>query len=628
MAMFAKSPLQQCLEKKLLFEKPSVDQFDDETGFIVGKSNGKSLFVHNEKHMFVIGGTGSGKTRGIMIPNVINALKKKQNIIFFNTKIEGMEYTMQIAKDNGYKIHTLNLIDTKESDHFNPLAQPEKDFLSKDESRRERAENFLYEKASSLAESANTNEKDAYWAISAKTAIYAASKTILLLKEKHLYNAPLTFAEIYKMIDRWKDNGRYTERLLSKEYISSDPGIVSGINILSKTGMNTGGTHISTIGASISKYLDNRIFRTFTSETTFDFEDILEGPSIIYVTVPATLPEMAKLAGNIIEDFYQKIVVASDSGEGKLKRKTIFVLDEFANLGLPKTMVTDVISEGRTRNINVILAFQNISQLNDIYEKAVVDTIIANAVAVTLPTNDPIWSQTMEENSGKRIGEFSGMELPNLYANDVLELKPRTGIVKTPGNALFKVSVPDLSEYGEDYNKPFDLKNYHRERHELLKADEPCVYKDENEIKNLFFSLNETGLFNSIDWANEKAKRIIWDVMLKLETIPFVSYDYPEVSSPFTFTSYHDAFFELEKLGFWRRFTSAGPLRVSTKVKIDNIIKEHHSGALPKPKAKKASKTIKADLEEKIFKSEQEELEEIKKFLESLEYDDDDEKGE
>jgi type IV secretion system protein VirD4 len=85
------------------------------------------------KNMLVIGGSGSGKTRFIIKPNLMQCRSKDYPVSFVITDPKGtlIEETGKMLRHHGYRIKVLNTINFKKSMHFNPLAyiHSEKDIL-------------------------------------------------------------------------------------------------------------------------------------------------------------------------------------------------------------------------------------------------------------------------------------------------------------------------------------------------------------------------------------------------------------------------------------------------------------------------------------------------------------------
>jgi type IV secretion system protein VirD4 len=85
------------------------------------------------KNMLVIGGSGSGKTRFVLKPNLMQCRSKDYPVSFVVTDPKGslIEETGRMLLRHGYKIKVLNTINFKKSQHYNPFAfiHSEKDIL-------------------------------------------------------------------------------------------------------------------------------------------------------------------------------------------------------------------------------------------------------------------------------------------------------------------------------------------------------------------------------------------------------------------------------------------------------------------------------------------------------------------
>ncbi|MCL2853100.1 MAG: type IV secretory system conjugative DNA transfer family protein, partial [Defluviitaleaceae bacterium] len=85
------------------------------------------------KNMLVIGGSGSGKTRFVLKPNLMQCRSKDFPVSFVVTDPKGslIEETGKMLKRHGYRIKVLNTINFKKSMHYNPFSyiRSEKDIL-------------------------------------------------------------------------------------------------------------------------------------------------------------------------------------------------------------------------------------------------------------------------------------------------------------------------------------------------------------------------------------------------------------------------------------------------------------------------------------------------------------------
>ena len=83
--------------------------------------------------MLVIGGSGSGKTRYVLKPNLLQCTSSSYPVSFVVTDPKGdlVVDTGKVLQRNGYRIKILNTINFKKSMHYNPFAyiHSEKDIL-------------------------------------------------------------------------------------------------------------------------------------------------------------------------------------------------------------------------------------------------------------------------------------------------------------------------------------------------------------------------------------------------------------------------------------------------------------------------------------------------------------------
>jgi len=119
--------------------KPFMDP-DPDNNIILTKTEGLTMNsrpsdpkLARNKNVLVIGGSGSGKTRFFVLPNLLQCQSKKFPVSYICTDPKGelVFATGSMLCKNGYKIRILNTVDFKKSMHYNPLAyiHSEKDIL-------------------------------------------------------------------------------------------------------------------------------------------------------------------------------------------------------------------------------------------------------------------------------------------------------------------------------------------------------------------------------------------------------------------------------------------------------------------------------------------------------------------
>ena len=119
--------------------KPFVDD-DPENNIILTQTESLTMssrpkvpkYARN-KNIIVIGGSGSGKTRFFIKPNLMQCYSKTYPVSFVVTDPKGtlIGETGRMLEHAGYEIRTLNTINFKKSNHYNPFMyiRSEKDIL-------------------------------------------------------------------------------------------------------------------------------------------------------------------------------------------------------------------------------------------------------------------------------------------------------------------------------------------------------------------------------------------------------------------------------------------------------------------------------------------------------------------
>jgi len=109
--------------------RPFMDS-DVDNNVILTKTEGltmnsrpKDPKLARNKNVLVIGGSGSGKTRFFVLPNLLQCQSKKYPVSYVCTDPKGglLVEAGKVLEQNGYKIKVLNTVDFKKSMKYNPL---------------------------------------------------------------------------------------------------------------------------------------------------------------------------------------------------------------------------------------------------------------------------------------------------------------------------------------------------------------------------------------------------------------------------------------------------------------------------------------------------------------------------
>ena len=154
-------------------------------------STGRTAYVDDsEASTFVVGASGSGKTRKVLMPYTLSCIRKNENLIIHDPKGEINKYMYRDLEKEGYKVIVLDYRRPLRGDRYNPLEYPSKLYREGNTSRA--AE--MFQAFGETMFSDRKSEKDPYWNLTASS--YLTGLSLLqaeLLTEKectinHLYD--------------------------------------------------------------------------------------------------------------------------------------------------------------------------------------------------------------------------------------------------------------------------------------------------------------------------------------------------------------------------------------------------------------------------------------------------------
>lgn len=179
------------------------------------------------------------------------------------------------------------------------------------------------------------------------------------------------------------------------------------------------------------------------SNNNFDFQEFIDKPTALFLILSDHSNEYHFLANLFIAQLYKFLVGKADNSDLKtLKRPTLFLLDEFANLPTIKD-IDNWITAARSRNIWFMLVIQDFEQLKNKYKNY--RTLIANCnLKYFLHTNDYQNAKILAEEYGTiKVNESSTTksekhistttyqkQKPLITAETLIKLPVNTQIIK------------------------------------------------------------------------------------------------------------------------------------------------------------------------------------------------------
>ena len=351
------------------------------SGIILAENNYLPLDKRGNVNVLVVGGSGSGKSASYSIPNAHQMLG---SYVFTDPKGELYDRTAGYLKEHGYKIKVLNLVHPQFSDGYNPLlhisSEIDVDVIANTIVKGQKSEG---------------GGSDPFWDDSAETLLKALIYYLMATRPEEEQNLA-SCAEMVRAANSNGGSNLLTELMSQLPYDHPARMNYKSIEIAPE---KTYSSILSTLQSKLGKF-DSKEIAELTSTDTIDFEEIGSQKTAVYVISSDTHGAYDFLLTIFFAQMIQQLYDFADNNGGKLKERTYFILDEFANIGrIPD--FDKKISTSRSRGISFSVILQNLDQLEAIYEKAN-ETIIGNCdTHVFLGSN----SQKTVEYFSKALGE-------------------------------------------------------------------------------------------------------------------------------------------------------------------------------------------------------------------------------
>lgn len=415
-------------------------------------NNGDKIWVDDgEYHNMVIGATGSGKTECIVKPLVNILGKKGESMVITDPKGEIYEYCGEYLKSQGYKIVILDIRDPELGNAWNPLSLPYQYYkIGNNDKATELLEdvsaNILFDKES---------KEDPFWERSA--ADYFSGLALALFKDAE-NESQVNINSINQMSIQGEERRGATPYI--KEYFGyhgeDSPEYIFASNTITAP-QDTKGSILSTFRQKVRQFSTKQNLSEMLSYSDFDMREIGNNKTAVFMIVHDEKKTYHSLMTIFTKQCYETLIDCAQKNGGKLKYRTNFILDEFANMP-PLKDVDAMITAARSRSIRFTFIIQNFSQLDDVYGAEVAQTIKGNCGNLIYLISTEL--KALEEIS-KMCGEIKSKDkdktasTPLITISDLQKLKLFQAIIIRWRKNPFKTNLtPDFKiDWGHKHDK-------------------------------------------------------------------------------------------------------------------------------------------------------------------------------
>lgn len=349
----------------------NADEYEH-AGIPIILNEDKAWVDDGENHSLIIGASGSGKTWTILDPLVKILGKAGESMIVTDPKGEIYEHNANILREKGYNVIIVNFREPENGSAWNPLTLPYRYWK---QGKEDKAMELLEDLATNILVD-STNNNDPFWQKTA--ADYFTGLALGLFEDAksedeinlNSINAMSTFGEERCGASKYDKEYFKLKGELSSAYISAAATITAPAD--------TKGGITSTFRQKVRIFSSRQKLAEMLSYTDFDVTKIGKEKTAVFLKIHDEKTTYHALATIFVKQVYECLIdEAQKESNLKLKIRTNFILDEFANMPALKD-VESMITASRSRNMRFNFGIQNFSQLNKVYGKDVAETIKGN----------------------------------------------------------------------------------------------------------------------------------------------------------------------------------------------------------------------------------------------------------
>lgn len=411
-------------------------------------SDGKTSYVlDDDGFYFVVGGTGSKKTRDVVAPYICNNAVAGNSMVITDIKGDLYKLLSSRLRENGYRIRVLNFNEPQKGDAYNLMAPIYRDYKN---GREDHANRALSHIANMIFQSVQSG-KDPFW--------HTVSESYFMGCELTLFDAfdeeQATIANALNL--HIQGLGKINGNFCIKDYYSDNQNaeawklMVSTVEAPNDTRNSIHAVYTSALNKLIGQ---NKGLIRMMSHSTFEAEDLVkEKTALFIISNEESLAVHSCLITAMIQQWYDILVNLADRDNGVLERNVVFVLDEFGNLPAIPDFQTKI-SLSRARGVSWLIVLQSFAQLEYRYGKDVAKTIVGNTANwIYLFSPDLELLKYISELCGEVTDEYTGLPRKLLSVNQLRHFEKCNEEGRTECLMLlsrmnpFVSYLPDISQY-------------------------------------------------------------------------------------------------------------------------------------------------------------------------------------
>lgn len=315
--------------------------------------------TRRNRHALIFGGSGSGKSRYYLKPNV---LQMNASYVIADPKGEHLKSEGKMLEENGYRIKVLNVVDLKQSMQFNPMV------YFKETRDIRRFVNMLIQ--NTTGDNPNGNVTEDFWVKAERLWLMACLSYINETcehNEKNLISL-ITMLDNSQAKDDDEDFKSAVDILFDElEGIEPSSFAVKQYKKYKLAAGKTAKSILISIGVRLSD-LDIPEIAELLSDDELDLETIGDKKTALFIIIDDLEISYNYIVAIMLDVMFNALKRKADSLPSEcLDIPVNCYLDELANIGrFPNLHI--LIAVMRSRGVSLHLIFQNLGQLKSVYK--------------------------------------------------------------------------------------------------------------------------------------------------------------------------------------------------------------------------------------------------------------------
>ena len=345
------------------------------TGTILGRLTGEDEYISPRtdnglnSHALIYGASGTGKSRGVIKPFILQAISRRESAVLLDPKGELYESTSEYARKKGMVVKVYNLLDMPNSDGFNCISDIESD-------------RTLVQSVAEviIRNTSNESERQDFWSKAELNLLMAMLHYVVDMRDDAGRLLPIerrSLGEIYRLLSTRSITELEVMFDKLKRAYPHHPALAP-YGLFKQANRQIWGNIAIGLGNRLSVF-QNRLVDTITRYNDIDLTLPGQVPCVYYCVISAQDSSLEFLSSMFFSLMFARLAAhARRYGErGRLPVTVNMVLDEYCNCG----SILDfkkILSVCRSQGVNCQIAVQGLAQLADRHPHNEWEEIVGN----------------------------------------------------------------------------------------------------------------------------------------------------------------------------------------------------------------------------------------------------------